>query len=204
MDKTDKASLESAIREEAEKAIGAIAEKEAQELKRLDDAHTAALEDFKRRTAARTEARIRHESSKAENRASLDLKKLKLRSVEAFIGRTVEEVAGGIRNDPRYKSFLLAAVKDAVSQISSGAEVRLSEEDLAFEQEIREAATHAGMNRNLNIVADTTIMWGGCIVVDGTGGRIFDNTIERIYYRKSSAIRREVMGLLTGQAAGKA
>lgn len=201
MDQTNEPSLESAIREEAGRVIADIARKEAAEIKKLDDTYAAELEDFKIKTMARTETRIRQESSKVENRAGLDLKKFKLRSVEAFISRMVADVAEEIRDNPHYKKFLLAAISDAIGRIPAGAEVRLKSEDLARERDIREALEIAAGTREIAMVEDKTIMWGGCIIVDVAGGRIFDSTIERIYFKKSSAIRREAMTLLNNPPA---
>lgn len=192
----DKIPLESAIRDEAALEINAIAQKEAEEIKRLDDAYAAEIEDFKNRNQAKTDAMIRQESSKVKNRADLDLKKHKLKSVEAFINRTVNEAVKVIRDNPHYKRFLMDAICDAVGRIPTGAEIRLKSEDLAFEKEIRETLMAAGGNRDIAVMEDKTIRWGGCIIVDLPGGRIFDNTIERIYFRKSLEIRREVMRLL--------
>ena len=192
----DETSLESAIRNEAALAILAVTQKEDAEVKRLDDAYAAEIEEFKNRITAETDARIRQESSKVINRADLDLKKHQLRSVEAFISRIVEEAVKTIRGNPRYKRFLIDAACDAVSRIPAGTEVRLMSEDLAFEEEIRECLRAAGGNRDIAVMGDKTIKWGGCIVADVPGGRIFDSTIERIYFRKSPAIRREVMRLL--------
>ena len=198
----DKISLESAIRDEAALAILAIAQKEAAEIKRLDDAYAAEIEEFKNRSQAETDAMIGQESSKVKNRADLDLKKHKLKSVEAFINRTVDEAVKVIRDNPHYKRFLMDAICDSVGRIPTGAEVRLKSEDLAFENEIRETLKAAGGNRDIAVMEDKTIKWGGCIIIDVPGGRIFDNTIERIYFRKSPAIRREVMRLL-GDPSGK-
>ncbi len=192
----EKTSLESAIRDEAELAISAIAQKEAEELKRLDDAHLAGLEEFQKQLAAATDGRIRQESSKAQNRASLDLQKHKLRSVEAFISSAVEEAEKVIRDQPQYKIFLLAAVMDTIGHISNAAEVRLSREDMVLKDEIQKALKAAHLNMDIAFVEDKTIKWGGYKVVDGRGGRIFDGTIERICYRKSPVIRREIMNLL--------
>ena len=193
----EKPSLESAIRDEAERAIKAIADKEAAEIKRLHDAYAAEMEAFRKRTEEQTSARIRQESSKAESRTGLDVKKSRLRSIEAFINRTVEEAVKRIRDNPRYKKFILDAVTDAVCLIPTGAEVRLRSEDLVYEQEIRETIKGTGRTGEMTFAEDKTIKWGGCIVVDGPGGRIFDSTIERIYFRKAPAIRREVMKLLS-------
>ena len=179
-----------------EQAISNLARKEAEEIKRLDDAYAAEIDDFKNRLQIQTDARISQESSKAENRTSLDLKKLKLRSIEAFISLTVEEAMKAIRDNPYYKRFLVDAIGDAIGRIPYGAEVRLKRKDLVFEEEIREVLKSAGGNRDIVVLEDNTIKWGGCIVVDAQGGRIFDSTIERIYFRKSLLIRREVMSFM--------
>jgi vacuolar-type H+-ATPase subunit E/Vma4 len=196
MDQQDKPSLEIAIRDEARRVIADIARKETEEIKRLDAEYAAELEEFQQKMKAQTDAKIGQESSRIENRARLDLKKRKLKSVEAYVSRTVEEVAKGIRDNPYYKQFLLDVIRDAVSRIPDGAEVRLAGDDLVFEKEIREAVKSVGGSRDIAIVEDRTIKWGGCIVIDASGGRIFDSTLERIYFRKSAAIRREVMSLL--------
>jgi len=195
--------LENAIRDEAEHAIRVIAQREAAEMKRLSDAFADEMEEFKKRTEARTDAGIRQESSRMENRAGLDLKKLKLKYIEAFIKRTVEEVAEGIRDNSQYKGFLLEAVTHAVGRTSMDLEIRLKSEDLVHEQEIREAMKVSEKTRDMIVVEDKKIRWGGCVIVDVHGGRIFDSTIERISFRKSPEIRREVMALL-GKPAGDA
>lgn len=195
MSRTDESSLESAIISEAANKIRAIAQREAEESKKLRDEYEAEIEGFRNRMETQTSARITQEQSREESRAALDLKKLKLRTAETFISRVVEEAAAGIRGNQGYKSFLLNAVQQAVSLIPTGAEIRLNREDLVFEQEIREAVKSAG-GTAISIVEDNSIKWGGCIVVDGRGGRIFDGTIERLAFRKSSVIRLEVMRIL--------
>ena len=196
MDQQGKLSLESAIRDEAGRVIAEFARKEAEEMRRLDAEHAAELEAFRKEIEARTNAKIRQESSRVENSARLNLRKSRLRSVESFISRSVEEVAKGIRDDPRYKPFLLSAIRDAVGRIPNRAEVRLAGDDLVLEREIREDVRSAGRSGDIAIVEDRTIRWGGCIVMDASGGRIFDSTLERVTFRKSAAIRREVMSLL--------
>lgn len=196
MDKIEKTSLESAIRDEAELAISTIAKKEAEEIKRLDDAQMAGLNDFEKKIIAATDLRIRQELSKAQSRASLDLRKHNLRSVEDFINRAVEEAEKEIRHDSQYKSFLLNAIIDAVGLIKTAAEVRLAFEDMVLKDEMEKALKAAHLNIDIAFVEDKTIKWGGCKVVDSRGGCMFDGTIERICYRKSPVIRREVMNLL--------
>jgi len=192
----DNTSLESAIREKAQQAIQSIMQKEADEIKKLDDAYTAEVNYYKDRMQIQTEARISQESSKAKSRISLDLKKLKLRTIESFISKTVEEAANAIRENVQYKRFLKDAILDAVSHIPNKAEIRLRSEDLSFENDIREALKVAGENKDIVIKEDNKIKWGGCIITDLSKGSIFDCTIERLYFRKSQLIRREVMSQL--------
>ena len=189
-------SLENAIKEEALRVLEDIAHKEAEEIKRLDEACRAELEDFKKRTETQTDSKIRQETSRLENRATLDLKKFKLKTVEAFIGRALEEVQKGIRDNPGYKSFLITSIASALRSVSSGAEVRLKSEDLVLEPEVRWALKTSEVSRDLCFVEDKTIRWGGCIVTDSAEGRIFDSSIDRICFRKSAEIRREVMKMM--------
>lgn len=189
--------LESSIREESERIIGATKEKEISEIKELEEACAKEIEDFRKKTEAETAAKIAEELSKLENKSILESKKFKLRAIEDFINHIVEDAVKEIRdNNPRYKTFLLDAVLNVADQIQDRVEVSLEEQDHVFEREMKEALERAGSNRNLVIHKDNTIKWGGCIVHDESGGRIFNSSIERIYFRKSLTIRREVMRVL--------
>lgn len=188
--------LEASIIKEAEEAIYAIREKEVLESKALDEACAAEIEEFKKKTEAETGARIEQERSRLESKGLLERKKLKLRGLDEFIDRMVEEAMGIMRADPRYRAFLLDRVRAAAGEIPGGVEISLKEEDLALEKEIRKAAGKKGRNPDVAVRADPAIRWGGCAIRDGSTGRIFNSTIERIYYRKSAAIRREITKIL--------
>lgn len=202
MDNTS-TSLENSIKDEAEKLIRDLARKEAEDIKALDDAHAAELEDFRNRIKAQTDERIRLEASRVENRAALDLKKLKIRSIESFIKNAVEEAVKTIKDKMLYKKFLLDAIVDAVGRTPAGAEIHLGKNDMALEREIKDALKSAGASGDIVFREDNRIKWGGCIIVDMSDGRVFDSTIERIYFRKSLLIRREAMRLL-GESPGDA
>ena len=196
----EKKSLEKAIQDEALERISNIAVKEALELKRLDTAYAAELKVFKNRAEAETEAKIRQESSRVENRAGLNQRKSRLKSLEAFAERLVEETAKGIRETPGYKNFLLRSLAEALGKIPGNAEAGIKREDLVLEPWIREALAVSGIKNDLSIVEDKTIRWGGCIVREIKGGRNFDRSIERICFQKSAEIRRETMRILEDQS----
>jgi vacuolar-type H+-ATPase subunit E/Vma4 len=197
----DKTSLESSIRKESERAIRKIKETEVSEIKKLDETCAVEIEDFGKKFRAETDEKIRQELSRLKNRALLDRKKLKLRIIEEFINRIVIKAVKKIRNDQQYKKFLSDTIHAAVGQIQTGAEVYLQKEDIALGREIVNSVKAVGGTPDIIIKEDNTIPWGGCIVHDEQGGRIFNATIERIYFRKSLAIRREILRILKEKSA---
>ena len=188
--------LEESIRKESEEAVRAIREREALEIKVLDEACTAEIEEFKEKTEAEGRAKIEQELSRLENKGLLERKKLKLRGLDDFMDRMVKEAVRIMRAGPRYRAFLLDRVREAAGGIEAGIEISLKKEDLAFEKEILKAAGKVGRNPDVALREDPAIQWGGCAIRDESNGRIFNNTIERIYYRKSPTIRREIMKIL--------
>lgn len=196
----DNTTLENSIQEESARAIAAIKEKAALEVQRLEERYAAELERFRKKVVDETEARLKQELFRLENIAMLERKKLRLVSLERFINRMVDDVMKGIRSHPRYRQFLVDAACSAVAQISGDLEVRLKPEDLAFEPNIAEAIRAAGSHQRMVIKADAGVQWGGCLVLDQADGRIFNHSLERIYFRKVLLIRRKAMKILLDHA----
>lgn len=190
-------TLENSIREEAARAIAVIKEKEADEIRKLNEDYALKINDFRKKSETETQTRIDQELSRLENRAILERRKLTLTSVEQFISRMVDEVMKEIRSNPLYGQFILNSIGSIVNQVPAGVEVRLNKDDLVLEKEILATTGARGRSNSVIIKEDPKIKWGGCLVLDEAGGRIFNNTMERIYFRKSLLIRQKVMSLLT-------
>ncbi|MEN6330988.1 MAG: hypothetical protein ABFD57_03250 [Smithella sp.] len=195
--------LENSIREESARAVAAIKEKEASEIRHLEETCAAEIDNFRKQAAADTEARLQQEISRLSNRAVLERQKLELQGMEQFISHLVDEVMKSIRDNPLYKQFVLDALLDAAREIPAGFEVRLMPEDLALEKDILASLAAAGRNQGIGIKSDPAIRWGGCLVYDEAGSRIFNHTLERIYYRKSLPIRQRIVKMLTNHARGE-
>jgi flagellar biosynthesis/type III secretory pathway protein FliH len=190
-------SLENKIKEESTQAIEAIRQKEEDEIKKLDEAYAADMESFRKQTETEAEARINQELSRLSNRAVLERRKFNLQMIQSFIEKIVDEVAKEIRNHPQYKQFLFKAVLEVTGNTSIDVEIHIKPEDMIWEKEILATVESADKNRKIVIKGDPGVHWGGCIIFDKNGGRIFTHTLERVYFRKSPLIRERVLKILT-------
>ena len=184
--------LENTIREMAERGVEAIRGRQAESIRRMEAELAAEVEAFQTRTANATQARIEQALARLENRASLERKKHKLTQLESFMGSVVDEAMRSIRVSPQYVPFLVDAVREAVRNVAAGATVGLAKEDLGLVPQIKAAMKEAGLDREIRFEEDATIGLGGCLVRDMKGGRIFNATLDRIFYRKRAQIRRAV------------
>lgn len=188
--------LENSLREETERALEAIRTKEADEIKQMEQALVAEMQAFQTHIENATQARIEQALSRLENRATLELRKFKLTQIEEFVASIVDDAMRQIRSTPQYIPFLVDVVCEALRSMPAGATVHLAKEDLGLEPQIRAALESARLDLEIGFKEDPTIAFGGCLVCDEKGGRIFNATIERIYYRKQAQIRREAVRIL--------
>lgn len=191
--------LEKSIRDESARAIEAIRQKEENEIKKLDEIYAADMNSFWKQAEAETEARINQELYRLSNRAILERRKFNLQSIERFTEKMMDEVTKEIRNNAKYKQFLLKAVRDVTGKTTSEVEIHITPDDRTWEKDILAAVESAGKQHDIFIKEDPEVRWGGCIIFDN-GGRIFNYTLERIYFRRSSLIRQKIMRILMEHA----
>ena len=187
-------ALEKAIREETDNTLRIINDREAAEIRKLDEVYASEVEKFRKTKEAEIKEQIAEELSKIKSRAMLERKKLELGFVEAFISRIVDEAVKVMRKDARYKKFLTDTIVEIRGQLQGKAEVFVGPEDQMFKKDIADAMKQ-GKGADITIKEDSAMKWGGCIIHDKQG-RIFNAAMERIYFRKSPAIRLEVVNIL--------
>lgn len=191
----DKTSLETSIERDVQEALASIAENEAETIRRLDIERQAAIDHFRRLAEDETNAHIRQEITRLKNKAALERQKIRLQCLEDFITDRVKEVMTGLNQHRRYPSFMINTVVQAAGEIMGPIEVRLAKADLALADSIRSALPSA----RVVIKEDPSIQWGGCLVIDQAGGRVFNGTMERMYFRHSAVIRRKIAKMLEEQ-----
>jgi len=192
----EKTTLERSIREESQRLLLSLKEKESVEVQKQDEACAAEIESFRKKHENETDKKISLELERLENRGLLELKKANLKFIETFINHNVKEVVKGMRKDQRYQQFLLQTIRQAASSITGKVEVLLAKDDCVLEKEIKEVIKEDGANPEILINDDPTINWGGCIISDPQRGLRFNSTMERIYFRKLSLIRRYALRIL--------
>ncbi|MCK9230436.1 MAG: hypothetical protein M0Q23_05845 [Syntrophales bacterium] len=192
----ENSSLENSIREEAHRAIEAVRGREALELKQLDESHTADIDRRLKEVEADITERLEWERSRIANRGILEKRKLRLRAVEDLTEGCVEKSFRAIGSDPRYRDFLLRFITGALERVPGEARVMLRGEDLGFRKDIEKAMAESGRTAPWTIEEDKTLQRGGALVEDREDGRILNGAVDRIYFRKSAMIRREVMDVL--------
>ncbi|MFH0977483.1 MAG: V-type ATP synthase subunit E family protein [Spirochaetota bacterium] len=164
------------------------------EIKKIDAAFLDEIEQYRALQQKEYEEKIKYEESKMRNLLSTEIKKQKLEIIESFINSLISGASSSIRSDPRYVDFLKMCVVNAFKDIKGkSATVLISQEDLNFSDDIMKVINSSGYNLNIRISADNNVLMGGAMVIDDETEVVYNNTIERIIYRKSGEIRREIV-----------
>ncbi|OPL13808.1 MAG: hypothetical protein AVO39_09920 [delta proteobacterium MLS_D] len=190
-------TLETSIREEARRAVEAVAERQAEEIKEMDKIYAEEIDRYRERVEDETRSRIDWERSRIASRGVLEIRKLRLRSLDELTEDCVEKALKRAGADPRYRRFLLGTIEKAVND-SEGSEfeIRLRKEDFSHKEAIGEAVSETGKEVNFTVTEDESVAPGGVLVENKLNGWIFNGTLERASFRKSPEIRREVMEVL--------
>lgn len=190
-------TLENSIREEARRAVEAVMERQAEEIKALNETYAEEIARYRERVEDETRGRIDWERSRIASRGILEIRKLRLRSLDELAEACVEKAVKRAGADPRYRRFLLGTIEKAVNDSEgSELEIRLRKEDFMHEEAISEAVSATGKEVTFTVTEDDGVSPGGVLVEDRLNGRIFNGTLERASFRKSPEIRREVMEVL--------
>ena len=192
--KNDPAPLVDAIRRSVALKIDEINSAADAEIKKTENEILGEIENLRQEEERRYSELTAYEESKAANLLSIELKKLKLDIIEDFTESIISELTGVMRSDRRYGDFFRQCVISPLHDIKGErVSVHVSPCDAAFAEGIKETACHVRDNLKVRIVEDESIESGGVMVIDDDMEIVFNNTIERILYRKSDEIRRIIV-----------
>ena len=137
---------------------------------------------------------VKYEGSKIRNLSAIEMKKQKLERIESFIKIIINEAAISIRQDQRYGEFLNSCVVSALENVKGmTATVLISANDMIYSSDLTDKIKNCGYNFKFSINSDDRAKSGGAMVIDDEAEVIYNNTVERIIYRKNDEIRREIV-----------
>lgn len=192
--KNDPAPLIGAVRDSVAKKIRVINSEADCEIKIFEDDVLRNIESFRVSEKRKSDDFISGEEKRAENLLSIEMKKQKLDVIENFIKSIVSAAAENIRREKRYPEFLKGCVLSALREVKGGsATVLLSEDDMRFSEMIKDEVRISGISAVVTIRQSSSITSGGAMVVDDEPEVVFNNTVERIIYRKNDEIRRIII-----------
>lgn len=192
--KNDPAALIEAVRESVLRKIEEINSEADAEIKGIENEISGEVEKFRASEQRKYDELAGYEESKAANLLSIQIKKQKLEVIESFISSMMSGAAEALRSDSRYPDFLKWCVLSALHDISGpGATVLLSPGDAEFSEVIMNEIRNSGCDVRINITLDGSIASGGAMIIDDQSEVAFNNTVERIIYRKIDEIKRIIV-----------
>jgi len=192
--RNDPSPIIESVRESVRKKIEAINSASERERADIDAAIHREIEEYRGEQQEVFDGTISSEGGKIRNLSAIAMKKQKLEGIESFIKKILSEASGSIRKDPRYADFLTACVTSALKNIKSGsASILISAEDMPLSTALGEGINKAGFSISFTISPDERVRMGGAMVIDDSAEVIYNNSVERIFYRKNDEIRREIV-----------
>ena len=164
------------------------------EIKKIEDEIRDGIEKFRAEEQKKFDEMVAYQDGKSANLLSIELKKQSLEVINGFINRVLTEASEIIRSDRRYAEFLKQCVTTPLKDITGRSmTICLSPRDAEFSEMIMNEALKNCSNIKIRIIQDEKIITGGALVIDDDPEVVFNNTVERIIYRKSDELKRIIM-----------
>jgi len=201
--KNDPAGMIETLRRNVKSKIDGINSDADAEIKRIEDAVKDEIGKFRAEEQTKSDKMIEYEEGKAANLFSIELKKQNLEVINRFISSVLTGASEIIRGDRRYADFLkqcvITPLKDITGQSMT---ICLSPGDAEFHEMIMNEVVKNSSNIKIRITYDERITTGGALVIDDEPEVVFNNTVERILYRKSDELKRIIMRFVNDYADG--
>lgn len=192
--KNDPAALIDAVRRSAALKIQAINSDADTEIERIEAEMRDEIEKFRTLEQEKYDKMAAYEEGKASNLLSIELKKQNLDVINSFINGILSDASGYVRGDGRYAEFLRQCVISPLDEITGHRiTVHISPDDAEFSEMIINETAGNGRNLKVRIVQDAVNTAGGAMIVDDEAEIVFNNTVERIIYRKIDEIKRVIV-----------
>jgi len=192
--RSDPSLLVDSVRESIRGKIEETIKASDREIERIDSGLGKGIVGFRNSTERIYEDIIKSEGEKIRNLSAIEIKKNKIEGVELFIKKVIDDATSSIRNDRRYGDFINTCVLSALENVrGAGATILVAAEDMIYSQNIIEKISNRGFKFKVSINPDVRVKMGGALVIDDEEEVIYNNTVERIVYRKNEDIRREIV-----------
>jgi len=192
--RSDPSRLIESVRESILMKIEEINSSADHEIAEIDADIRAELEHFRASQQQKYEMKVEYEMSRMKNLSLIEMKKQKLEVMESFINTLMTDAGSLLRGDSRYGNFLKECVANGLKEVKGGsATVLISAEDMNFFEELMNEISKGGYNCSVSIQSDDRAGMGGALVIDDETEVVYNNSVERIIYRKSGEIRREIL-----------
>ncbi|HPF06782.1 MAG TPA: V-type ATP synthase subunit E family protein [Spirochaetota bacterium] len=201
--KNNPADLIETLRRSLRTKIDRINSDSAAEIKRIEDEINGEIENFRAEEQKKYDEMIAYEEGKASNLLSIELKKQTLEVIDRFIVRILAETSEIIRTDNRYAAFLIECITTPLKEITGrSVTICISPGDEEFSEMIMNEAVKNRGDLKIRIMQDESIITGGVMVIDDEPEVVFNNTVERIVYRKRDELKRIIAGSVKEQTDG--